>query len=382
MKIIISPDSFKGSLSAVKASNIINKGIKKVYPDIKTLLLPVGDGGEGTMETLVVSTKGEIRWTNTLNPLGEKIRTPYGILGDGKTCVIEMANTSGLDLLSENELSPMKATSYGTGQLIKKALDENFTSFILAIGGSATNDGGVGMLQALGMNILNSKGSEVGFGGGELGKINEIKLDSFYNRIKDCNFIIASDVDSPFIGFDGASHVFGPQKGASKNEVMLLDENMKHWANMIEKVTNKKIHNLKGSGAGGGIGGAFHAFFPSVMKRGIDVVLEYINFDEELSDADLVITGEGKVDNQTFSGKTPFGVAKAASKRAVPTIIITGAMGDGAEKLNDIGVISITSIINKPMSIKEAMDNASVLLESASEQIIRTYLHPQFYKKK
>ncbi|GAB2548921.1 glycerate kinase [Gracilibacillus alcaliphilus] len=375
MKIIIAPDSFKGSLSAIDAANAMDRGIRKAFPQAETVLLPVADGGEGTLETLVTATKGEIREIHVAGPLGEEVLAAYGVLGDQQICVIEMATASGLTLISEEELSPLTATTYGTGQLIKQALDDGFNSFIIALGGSATNDGGAGMLQALGLKLLDKKGKEVGYGGGALNQIASIDISSFDARIKDCMFLIASDVENPLIGPNGASHIFGPQKGATPEMVEQLDHNLAHFADQVEKATDIRLHDRPGAGAAGGIGGAFQAFFPCEVQRGIDVVLEYSRMAAFLSDANLVITGEGKVDGQTASGKTPLGVAQLAQKHDVPTIIIAGAVGAGAEILHSYGVVSIHSLINQPMPLEEAVDQAAVLLESSTEQIVRTYFH-------
>lgn len=375
MKIIIAPDSFKGSLTAVEAADAINKGIKNVFPEAETVLLPVGDGGEGTMETLVAATGGEIRIVQVTGPLNQPAEAAYGILGDGRTCVVEMASASGLHLVAEGELSPMKATTYGTGELIRQALDDGFTSFIVGLGGSATNDGGAGMLQALGLKILDSEGDEIGFGGGALADVSRIDTDSLDPRISESSFIIASDVQNPLVGPDGASHVFGPQKGADTEQVELLDRNLVHWADLVAGVTGIRLHDLVGAGAAGGIGGAFQAFFPVTMKRGVDVVLDYINLDRELADADLVITGEGRVDNQTAFGKTPLGVAQRAHSRDVPTIILAGSVGKGTDVLHDFGVVSIHSIVNGPMTLSEAIEWADELIEVGAEQVVRCYFH-------
>lgn len=375
MKIIIAPDSFKGSLSAVEVANAINKGIKNAYPEAETHLLPVADGGEGTMETLVSATNGEIRDVTVIGPLGYEVKAAYGILGDGETCVIEIASSSGLALVPEGKLAPLDATTYGVGQLINQALNDGFTSFIVALGGSATNDGGAGMLQALGLKLLDKSGKEIGYGGGQLGDIVEVDASFLDPRIKKSKFLIASDVENPLIGKKGASHIFGPQKGATPEDVKVLDENMSHWADQIARVTGISLHELPGSGAAGGIGGAFLAFFPAKMERGVDVVLEYVEFQRYLKNADLVITGEGQVDSQTASGKTPFGVAQAAMKGNVPTIILAGAVGKGVEVLYDFGVVSVNSIVDGPMTLYESMTQATYLLEKSAEQIIRSYFY-------
>lgn len=381
MKIIIAPDSFKGSLSAIEVANAIDRGIKKAFAEAETVLLPVGDGGEGTMETLVAATGGEIRKVLVTGPLSNKVEAAYGILGDGETCVIEMATASGLHLVPEENLFPLRATTFGTGELIRQALDDGFSSFIIGLGGSATNDGGSGMLQALGLQILDSQGNEVGHGGGELNKVSKLDFTAFDKRINKSRFIIASDVQNPMLGPDGASYTFGPQKGAAADEVELLDQNLTNWADKIFEATGIELHNLSGAGAAGGIGGAFQAFFPVEMKRGVDVVLDYINLDEELENADLVITGEGQVDNQTTFGKTPLGVSQRAQSKEVPTIIIAGSVGKGIEVLHEFGVISIHSIINKPMSLKEAIEKAGELLEANAEQVVRSYFHQSLKEK-
>lgn len=373
MKIIIAPDSFKGSLNAVEAAKAIEKGVKKSCIDAEIHLLPVADGGEGTMETLVTVTKGEMKEVVVTGPLGNKVKAAYGILGQGKTCVIEIASASGLAHVPHEQLDPLRATTYGTGELIKTALDDGFTSFILALGGSATNDGGAGMLQALGAKLLDRNGHEIGYGGGNIGHIAEIDLTEFDTRIRKSEILIASDVQNPLVGVDGASYIFGPQKGATPEMVKLLDENMTNWANKVEEVTNISLHDYSGAGAAGGIGGAFLAFFPAKIKRGIDVVLEYVHFASYLKGADLVITGEGRVDGQTASGKTPVGVAQAAQQQTVPTIILAGSVGEGIEALYDYGIIGIYSIMNEPMTIQEAMEHAAKLLEKSAEQVIRSF---------
>nr|WP_280518617.1 glycerate kinase [Lederbergia wuyishanensis] len=373
IKIVIAPDSFKGSVSAMEAAIAIEKGVKNAFSNAKTVLLPVADGGEGTLETLVSATNGEKVYEKVNGPLGKEVNAHFGVLGDRSTCVIEMAVASGLNLIEEDERNPMLTTTYGTGELIKEALDKGYRNFVLAIGGSATNDGGAGMLQALGMQLIDKEGKEIGYGGGELGKIHYISTENFDKRIKESTFLIASDVENPFVGEKGASHVFGPQKGATDEMVEILDQNLLHFANHVEKNTGVRLHDMPGAGAAGGIGGAFLAFFPSNMKRGIEVVLEYASFDEALNGADLVITGEGKVDFQTAYGKTPMGVAQAAQRKGVPTIILAGAVGENIRNLYKNGVVGIFSIINQPMSLENAMKEAENLLEKSVEQICRTY---------
>ncbi|MBY0121351.1 glycerate kinase [Bacillus sp. S/N-304-OC-R1] len=374
MKIVIAPDSFKGSLTAIKAAQAMEKGIKKVSSNITTILVPVADGGEGTMESLVAATNGRIVPVTVKGPLLQPVQAAYGVLGDMETCVIEMANASGICLLKREELNPMNTTTFGTGQLIKQALDDGYRKFILAIGGSATNDGGAGMLQALGMNLLDSEGASIGYGGSELGRLMKIEDREFDNRILNSDFLIATDVQNPLIGIDGASNVFGPQKGATPEMVEILDANLEHWADLIEDKTGIRLHDKPGAGAAGGIGGAFQAFFPSVTKRGIDIVIEYSKLADHLAEASCVFTGEGQIDFQTACGKTPMGVAEAAKKVNLPVFALTGSIGYGIEVLYEHGITSVHSITNAPMTLQEAIENAEELLEKTAEQVMRTYL--------
>jgi glycerate kinase len=374
IKIVIAPDSFKGSMSAITAALSLEKGIKQYLPNANTVLVPVADGGEGTMDSLVAATGGKKIEVMVKGPLNGPIIAEYGLLGDGKTCVIEMASASGLCLVPFDQINPMVTTTYGTGQLIKEALDEGYRHFILAIGGSATNDGGIGMLQALGMQLLDSSGASVGFGGKELCRIDFIDDTHWDNRIAESVFLIASDVQNPLIGPNGASHVFGPQKGATPEMIEILDKNMHHWADVVAAKTGMWLHDMRGAGAAGGLGGAFQAFFPALMKRGIDIVIEYTKLRDHLQGADLVFTGEGQVDFQTASGKTPMGVAQEAQKLGIPTIIIAGSVGPGIEALYEFGILSIHSIINAPMTLQEAMERGPDLLAQRAEQVLRTIL--------
>ena len=374
MKIVIAPDSFKGSLSALEVAQAIERGVKRVNKDANTILVPVADGGEGTMDSLVTSTNGRKVQVTVTGPMSNPVQAEYGILGDGVTCVIEMASASGLCLVNCSELNPMVATTYGTGELIKQALADGCRKFILAVGGSATNDGGAGMLQALGMKLLDEKGHSIGFGGGALRDLAYIDGEAFDSRIKESQFLIASDVQNPLIGLSGASYVFGPQKGATAQMMQALDTNLSHWADIVEKYTGMRLHDLPGAGAAGGIGGAFQAFFPAKTYRGIDIVMEYTKLGEKMTDADCVFTGEGQVDFQTASGKTPMGVAQEAHKKGLPVFVLAGSIGKGIEGLYEYGITSVHSIVNGPMTLEEAMGNAAPLLEQAAEQVVRTFM--------
>ncbi|MEK5172200.1 glycerate kinase [Heyndrickxia sp. FSL W8-0496] len=373
MKIVIAPDSFKGSLSAFEAASAIDRGIKKALPGAETLVVPVADGGEGTMDSLVAATNGRKVDVTVTGPLLDKVQASYGILGDQQTCVIEMASASGLCLIHPEQRNPLLTTSYGTGELIKKALDDGCRKFILAIGGSATNDGGIGMLQALGVKLLDSKRKPVGYGGAELSQIVAIDMEEFDARISTCDFIIASDVQNPLIGRNGASHIFGPQKGATPEMITFLDHHLSIWADLVEETTGTRLHDKPGAGAAGGIGGAFQAFFPSITKRGIDIVIEYTELERKLAGAQCVFTGEGQIDAQTASGKTPMGVAQIAKKHGIPVFALAGSIGKGIERLYPYGITSVHSIVNAPISLEEAIEKANELLAATAEQVIRTY---------
>jgi len=374
VKIVIAPDSFKGSLSALEAALAIERGVCKAVPQAKTAVVPVADGGEGTTDSLVAATNGRTVEATVTGPLREPVRASFGLLGDGETCVVEMASASGLTLIEPARRNPMLTTTYGTGELIKRALDLGCRRFILAIGGSATNDGGIGMLQALGMRLLDAEGKDVGFGGAELGRVVDIDDAGFDPRIAASEFLIASDVQNPLIGPHGAAHVFGPQKGATEEMVLLLDDYLRTFADAVERKTGVRLHDKPGAGAAGGIGGAFQAFFPSRTERGIDIVIEYTGLKEKLRGADLVLTGEGQVDFQTASGKTPMGVAQEARKLGIPAIVLAGSVGKGIDALYPVGIASVHSIVNAPMTLEEAMARGAELLELAAEQVVRAFV--------
>lgn len=373
MKIIIAPDSFKGSLEAKEAAQAIERGVLKAYPKAETVCLPVADGGEGTMTSLVAATGGQLHKVLVKGPLLAPVEAAYGVLGDGETCVIEMAAASGICLIEPAKRDPLRATTYGTGQLIKSALDKGLRKFILAIGGSATNDGGAGMLQALGMKLLDETGQDILFGGGELIRVKQLDDSTFDPRIQEAQFLIATDVQNPLVGPDGASHVFGPQKGASPKIAELLDQHLTHWADIVEEKTGIHLHDRPGAGAAGGIGGAFQAFFPTETKRGIDLVIEYIQLEEQLQGAACVFTGEGQIDFQTASGKTPMGVAQCAQKAGIPVFALAGSVGDGIDQLYEHGITSIHSLVNGPITLNAAIARAAELLEKTAEQVMRTF---------
>lgn len=371
IKILIAPDSFKGSLTALEVSESIEKGIRKILPEAEVKILPMADGGEGTVQSLVDATGGRIVCKDVTGPLGEPVRAFFGVLGDEKTAVIEMATASGLPLVPDDKKDPTRTTTYGTGELIKAALDEGVKKIVIGIGGSATNDGGVGMAQALGVRFLNNQGEEIGYGGGELGFINSIDITGLDPRIKETDVTVACDVSNPLYGKQGAAYIYGPQKGADSEMVKLLDDNLRHYSKIIERTLNKDISNIPGTGAAGGLGAGLIAFLDAELKSGIDIVLQVSNFEDHLAGVNLVITGEGSIDYQSARGKTPVGVARKAKEYGLPVVAICGMIGDDLEGVYKKGIDAVFSITKKPVSLEDSVANAKKWLEFTSEQIIR-----------
>ncbi|PTX16287.1 glycerate kinase [Halanaerobium congolense] len=372
MRILVAPDSFKGSLTAMEVAKNIKKGINSYDSKIDVELLPMADGGEGTVQSLVDATNGEIIEKEVNGPLGNKVKAFYGLLGDQKTAVIEMAAASGLPLVPEGKKNPLKTTTYGTGELIASALDAGAQKIIIGIGGSATNDAGVGMAQALGAEILDAEEQQIDFGGGNLDKIEKINLDKLDSRLQDVEVVVACDVDNPLYGKDGAAYVYAPQKGADPEMVKILDQNLRHFNQIAIKELNKDINKIPGAGAAGGLGAGLVAFLDAELKAGVDIVLDIIDFESYLKDVDLVITGEGMLDGQSIYGKTPVGVSRSAAKKDIPVIAIAGTLGEGVEKILDYGINSYFSIIDRPAELKEIIEESPELLANLSEQIIRT----------
>ena len=371
MRFILAPDSFKESMTAKEAAEAMERGIKKVIPDAECIQVPMADGGEGTVQSLVDATGGEIIEVEVTGPKGNKIGAIFGILGDKTTAVIEMASASGIHLVAKEERNPLYTTTYGTGELIKAALDRGIKRIFIGIGGSATNDGGAGLLQALGGRLLDEEGEELSFGGGALGKLQKIDLSGLDNRLKDVAVEVACDVTNPLTGKTGASHIFGPQKGATSEIVEILDRNLAHFAKVIRQQLNKDVENIPGAGAAGGLGGGLMAFLNAELKRGVDLVIKYTALEEKVQRADYVFTGEGSVDAQTVFGKTPFGVAITAKKFNIPVIAFAGRIGEGVEVLYDKGISSIVGIMPGVVSLEEALQNGESNLERAAENIAR-----------
>lgn len=369
MKILIASDSYKGSYSSSDVSNAIEKGIHKVSKDIEVKKLIIADGGEGTISSLIQAKKGFLKEEKVLDPLSREIVAKYAILSDGEA-VVEMAKASGLDLLSEEELNPFKTTTYGTGQLIKAAIENGATKIYVGIGGSATNDCGVGMAKALGISFKDKYGEEIGLGAEELIKVDKIDISNINKKIKDVEIIVISDVDNPLCGNNGASYVYGPQKGANENDIKILDRNLFHLSEIIKRDLNIDIKNLKGSGAAGGLGGGLVAFCGGKIKPGIEVILDILNIDKILENIDLVITGEGRIDGQSTFGKVPVGVAKRAKQHDIPVIAIVGSIGEGVEEVYKYGIDFIVDIINEPMTLDYAKKNVGKLIEDSAFNII------------
>ena len=371
MKVLIAPQSYKGSISAIKVAEAIKEGALNIFPDIESLIIPVADGGDGTLETLVESTSGTIHNSNATGPLGNSIPVIWGTLGDNKTAIIEMARISGLALVSQNERNPYYTTSYGLGEIIKEALDLDYRKFIIGIGGSATNDGGAGMAQALGAKLTDKNKKSIDLGGLALNEITKIDISGIDPRIHESEILVACDVNNPLCGPNGASFVYGPQKGASPEMVKTLDDALYHFGSQLISDTGINIMEIAGSGAAGGIGGGMLGFLNAKLKPGVEIVLDTLDFDKSLKNVDLVITGEGQIDFQTVFSKAPIGVAKHAKKYNIPVIAICGSLGKNYQDVHSHGIDAVIPITPKPMDLKEASDNAYELIKNTSEQIFR-----------
>lgn len=372
MNIIIAPDSFKECLSAKEVAINISEGIRNVMPGATLRQMPISDGGEGILDVLLDGVGGKRIAVEVRDPLSRRINSHYGILGDNRTAIIEMAKASGLELLKEEEKNPLTTSTYGTGQLIKDALDKGCKKIIIGIGGSATNDGGAGMIRALGAKFLDKNGKDIPEGGGALNELDHIDLSGFDQRIENIEVVVACDVSNPLTGPKGASMVYGSQKGGSMEELQVLDKNLEYYASVIKKELKIDIANMPGAGAAGGTGAALMAFMDGKLENGINLILKTLGMEQFMKKADLVITGEGKIDEQTLHGKTISGIAKMAREHNVPVIVITGKVEGNIDGLYDLGVTSIYSIANRPMELKEAVRDAPFLIRQGVGNIMRT----------
>lgn len=368
---LIAPDSFKGSMTAKEVCDAIEKGIKNVLPQSECIKVPMADGGEGTMQSLVDATNGTIYRIEVTDPLGRKTMAEYGISGDGQTAIIEMASASGLHFVTKESQNPLIATTYGTGELVKAALSKGVKKIILGIGGSATNDGGAGFAQALGVRLLDKDGKDLAFGGADLARLQRIDISGIDSRLKDVVIEIASDVTNPLCGEKGASHVFGTQKGATPEMIETLDNALSHYADVIEKQFGKQVKDVPGAGAAGGLGAGLLAFTDAKLKAGVDIVIAYTGLKEIVKKADYVFTGEGGIDYQTQYGKTPFGVAKTAKAENKKVIAIAGYVGEGTDQLYEKGFDAIFGILPAAMSLEEALRSGKENIERTVENIIR-----------
>ncbi|RHW40388.1 glycerate kinase [Neobacillus notoginsengisoli] len=369
MKIVIAPDSFKESLSALEAAEAIEKGFKQVLPDAEYIKVPMADGGEGTVQSLVDATGGEMIYKTVTGPLETPVDAFFGLLGNRTTAVIEMAAASGLHLVPAEKRNPLITTTRGTGELIAAALDYGVNHIIIGLGGSATNDGGAGMVKALGGLLLDKDGNEIGEGGGSLCDLASIDLSGFDPRLATSTIEVACDVDNPLTGDKGASAIFGPQKGATPAMVAQLDQNLGHFAAVIERDLGKKVKNVAGAGAAGGLGGGILAFLPAELRRGVDIVIEATGLSEIVRDADLVITGEGAIDSQTIFGKTPIGVAKTAKKVGVPVVAVAGKLSNDSCIVHEHGIDAMFSIVPGAISLEGAFKHAGEFVERTAANI-------------
>jgi glycerate 2-kinase len=374
MKIVLAPDSFKGSLSALEVCRAMAEGIGRVLSGVEVVAVPMADGGEGTVRSLVDATEGRIVHKSVTGPLGKKVEAFFGVLGNGKTAVIEMAAASGLPLVAVEKRNPGLTTTYGTGELILAALEEGCGKLIVGIGGSATNDGGAGMARALGVRFLDRDGRELRPGGAALRDLDRIDCSGKDERLDGVEVIVACDVTNPLTGPDGASMVYGPQKGATREMALELDWALEHFAGVIRKDLGLSVGDRPGTGAAGGLGAGLIVFLGGALKPGVDIVSEAVGLREKMKDADLVLTGEGRIDGQTVRGKTPIGVAKIAKSLGLPVLAIAGGLGPGAELVFRQGIDGIMPIVDGPMTLEEAITGAEELVAGAVERMLRIYL--------
>jgi len=370
MKIVIAPDSFKESLSALEAASAIEAGFREVFPDAVYVKVPVADGGEGTVEAMIAATGGRRIDLQATGPLGRPVAAFYGLTGGADTiAVIEMAAASGLELVAPDERDPLRATSRGTGDLIRAALDAGARRFILGVGGSATNDGGAGMLQALGVGLFDAQGGQLAPGGAALAGLDRIDVSGLDPRIKQSVFEVACDVSNPLVGLLGASAIFGPQKGATPEMVAQLDANLRHYAAIIARDLDQDVADIPGAGAGGGIAAAMLVFLDGRLRPGSEIVTDAVGLDAAVVDADLVVTGEGRIDSQTVNGKTPIGVARVAQRHGKPVIAIGGCLANDANAVHAHGIAATFSTVMKAGTVAEALAGARFNLHSAARNI-------------
>lgn len=370
MKFVLAPDSFKESMTSKEVCNAMTVGIRKIFGHAEIIAVPMADGGEGTMQSMIDSTNGTIYSAVVKGPLGADIKAQFGILGDKKTAVVEAAEACGLQLIDKSLRNPLITTTYGVGELIKSALDMNIERLIITLGGSSTNDGGVGMLQALGVKFLDETNEEIALGGASLSKISKIDVSMMDRRIKDIEIKAACDVKNYLTGDNGASRVFAKQKGASEKDIVTLDENLKHYAGVVREQFGIEIDYVEGAGAAGGLGAAITGFLRGKLENGFSIVATCSELELKMKNADFVITGEGSIDSQTKEGKTPYGVAKMAKKSDIPVIALCGRMGDGIEELYE-DIDSVVCIVPGAITLEDALKNGKDNITRTMENICR-----------
>lgn len=368
---VVAPDSFKESMTAKEVCDAMEKGIKEADSAAEVIKVPMADGGEGTVDSLVDATHGQRVIVEVTGPLGNKISAYYGILGNGITAVIEMAKASGLEIVEKKKRNPMITTTFGTGELIRDALDHNVKEIIIGLGGSSTNDGGSGMAQTLGAKLLDQNNHQIPFGGGNLDKLDKIDISNLDSRLQDVKIILASDVTNPLIGKEGASRVFGLQKGATPEMVEKLENNLQHYAKIVKRDLNKDVASVSGAGAAGGLGAGLMAFTTCEMRQGVDLAIEVTKLEEKIRDTDYVFTGEGGTDFQTKFGKTPYGVAKLGKKYHKPVISLAGYLGEGIDSLYSEGFTAIFGIIPGACDLSTALKNGPSNVARTTENIVR-----------
>ena len=371
MRIIVAPDSFKGSVSALGVAEAMERGIHAVFPGAEVIKVPIADGGEGTVEALVAATAGRMMHTTVRGPMGEPLSAHWGISGDGSTAFIEMASASGLPLVPKERRDPRIATTFGTGELMKAALDAGLRRLVVGIGGSATNDGGTGMARALGARFLDAEGRDLPEGGAALARLARIDLSGLDPRLAEVSILVACDVDNPLCGPRGASAVYGPQKGATPEMVAQLDSALAVLAEVATAATGRDIARSPGAGAAGGLGAGLLYFTPASLRPGVAIVLETTGFEILLRGADLVLTGEGRTDFQTAMGKAPVGVAEVARRQGVPVICLSGGLGEGADEVLEHGIDALASTVPQPMTLEACMSQGASLVEAAAARVCR-----------
>ncbi|MFS0872594.1 glycerate kinase [Paenibacillus xylanilyticus] len=368
---VLAPDSFKESMTAKEVCIAMEKGLRKIYPAASYIHVPMADGGEGTVQSLVDASGGAIHRKEVSGPLGQPVMAKYGILGDGTTAAIEMASASGIHLVTKDTRDPLRTTTYGTGELIRECLDLGIRKIIIGIGGSATNDGGTGMAEALGAKFLDAQGQPLARGGGALNQLAHIDVSGLDPRLQEVELIVACDVTNPLCGEHGASRVFGPQKGATPEMVQLLDANLSHYAEVVKQQLGRDIRDVPGAGAAGGLGAGLLIFTQAVLRKGIEIVIEYTGLQGKLNHADVVFTGEGGIDFQTKFGKTPYGVAKAAKEAGKPVIAIAGCVGEGIDTLYSEGIDAVFGIVPGAADLGELLRAGPKNVERTMENIAR-----------